>query len=120
MFVFLTIGIHTQFLHAEGILVSEIKTNCITQDMLNYLHILADLTTCLSLYDLTEDQQRNQDSAKSLPPILARHSNSLRRLRFEPYHWGYWFRDLPCGSPLLLCTELKEFVLHYLNTAKKS
>jgi hypothetical protein len=109
-----------QILHAEGILVSEIKTNCITQDTLNYLRILPDLTS-LSLYDLdTEDQYRNQDSAQSLLSILAQHSKSLRRLRFEPYHWGYWFCDPPCGSPLLLCTKLEEFVLHYLNTAKKS
>ena len=109
-----------QILHAEGILVSDIKTNRVTQDMLNYLHILPNLTS-LSLYDLdTEDQQRNRDSAKSLLPILARHSKSLRRLRFEPYNWGHWFLGFLCESPLLLCTKLEEFVLHYLDASKKS
>lgn len=109
-----------QILHAEGIFVSEIKTNRVTQDMLNYLHILTNLTS-LSLYDLdTVDQERNQESARSLLPVLARHSKSLRRLRFEPYDWGYWFRDLGHDSPLLLCTKLDEFVLHYLDKSTKS
>lgn len=106
-----------QILHAEGIFISEIKTNRVTEDMLSYLHISTNLTS-LSLYDLdTMDQERNQESAKSLLPVLARHSESLRRLRFEPYDWGHWFRGFE--SPLLLCTKLEEFVLHSLDNASK-
>ncbi|KAK2460400.1 hypothetical protein APHAL10511_007565 [Amanita phalloides] len=108
-----------QTLYVEGIYVTEIQTNRITEDMLNYLRRLENLTS-LSLYDLDSmHQERNQESAKLLFPVLAQHSNSLRHLRFEPYDWGYWFNDDGCEPLLLRCNKLEEFVLHYLDNSGK-
>ena len=103
-----------QILFGEGIFVSEIQTNRVTQDMLNYLCCLDNLTS-LSLYDLdTVHQVRNQEFARLLFPVLIRHSKTLRRLRLEPYDWGYWFLIPDSESALLRCINLEEFVLHYV------
>ncbi|KAF8629345.1 hypothetical protein AX15_003496 [Amanita polypyramis BW_CC] len=103
-----------QILYNEGIFVSDIQTNRVTQDMLNYLCCLNSLTS-LSLYDLDSVHQvRNQESAKMLFPVLVRHSKTLRRLRLEPYDWGYWFCVPDNELTLMRCAELEEFVLHYV------
>ncbi|KIL64377.1 hypothetical protein M378DRAFT_163413 [Amanita muscaria Koide BX008] len=101
-----------QVLHEEGIQVSEIQTNRITDDMLHYLQHLRTLES-LSVYDTPMiGQERNREPGKSLFLALARHANTLRRLKLEPYNWGYWYQDPEAQAALLRCTKLEELVLH--------
>jgi hypothetical protein len=101
-------------LRAQKIYVQEVKSNCVTTDMLDYLSCLPNLT---SLYVYTPGywtQQRRTDSAKGLCSVLAQKAETLRSLMFEPYDWGHWF----CAENLAAlsrCNALKQLVLHRID-----